>query len=77
MILFEIKKVFSKSMSKIALLVLVAALVIVSILTINNLEYIDYSDGQNMFLPGLPQQVNSGMRKMSGPATLRKTCWQK
>ena len=53
MILFEIKKVFSKSMSKIALLVLVAALVIVSILTINNLEYIDYSDGQKHVFTGI------------------------
>lgn len=53
MILFEIKKVFSKSMSKIALLVLVAALIIVSILTINNIEYIEYVDGQKQVSTGI------------------------
>lgn len=41
MIRFEMKKVFSKSMNKIAFLVLTAALVIVSILTINRVEYVN------------------------------------
>lgn len=52
MILFEMKKIFSKSISKMALLVLTGALVIVSILTINNVEYIAYDQGQKQVYTG-------------------------
>lgn len=41
MLRFEVKKIFSKTANKIAFLVLTAALVIVSILTINRVEYVD------------------------------------
>lgn len=41
MILYEIKKIFSKSMNKIVLIFLILILVIVSMLTINRVEYID------------------------------------
>lgn len=41
MIGFEIKKVFSKPRNKAALLFLIATLIIVSILTINNVRYVD------------------------------------
>ncbi len=52
MILFEMKKIFSKSISKMALLVLTGALVIVSILNINNVEYIAYDQGQKQVYTG-------------------------
>lgn len=41
MIRYEIKKIYSKLMNKIMLLFLVAMLIVVSILTINRVEYID------------------------------------
>ncbi|MHC1723874.1 MAG: ABC transporter permease [Aminipila sp.] len=41
MIGFEIKKVFSKSINKVALLFLIVTFIIVSILTINNVRYVD------------------------------------
>lgn len=41
MLLYEIKKVFSKSKNRIAVIVLFAILVITSILTINRVEYVD------------------------------------
>lgn len=53
MIRFEIKKIFSKSMNKMALIVLTAALVIVCILTINNIEYIEYINGQKKVSTGI------------------------
>lgn len=43
MIRFEIKKVFSKSINKVALLFLIVTLIVVSILTINNVRYVDES----------------------------------
>nr|WP_315019832.1 ABC transporter permease subunit [uncultured Aminipila sp.] len=41
MIQFEIKKVFSKPINKAALLFLIVTLIVVSILTINNVRYVD------------------------------------
>lgn len=41
MIQFEIKKVFSKPINKAALLFLIGTLIVVSILTINNVRYVD------------------------------------
>lgn len=41
MIRFELKKIFSKSKNKAALLLLVVILIVVSILTINKVEYVD------------------------------------
>lgn len=41
MMRFEIKKVFSKNVNKIALLTLLVILVIVSMLTVNRVEYTD------------------------------------
>lgn len=41
MIRYEIKKIFSKSMNKIVLLFLIVTLIVVSILTINRVEYVD------------------------------------
>lgn len=41
MIRFEIKKVFSKPINKAALLFLIVTLIVVSILTINNVRYVD------------------------------------
>ena len=38
---FEIKKVFSKPKNKVAVIVLLIALAITSILTINRVEYVD------------------------------------
>ncbi|MDK2587342.1 ABC transporter permease [Romboutsia sedimentorum] len=46
MILFEIKKVFSKSINKLTLLILIVLLIAVSILTINKVEYVD-ENGNN------------------------------
>lgn len=41
MVRFEIKKIFSKSTNKLTMLVLVASLIMVSMLTINKVEYVD------------------------------------
>ena len=41
MLNFELKKVFSKSMNKIVILLMVVITIITSILTINRVEYVD------------------------------------
>jgi hypothetical protein len=71
MIRFEIKKIFSKSMNKMALIVLTAALVIVSILTINNIEYIEYINGQKKVSTGIAaaQKIRDAKNQWAGPLT--------
>lgn len=44
MLRYEIKKVFSKSKNRIAVVVLFVILVITSILTINRVEYVDETE---------------------------------
>ena len=41
MLRFEIKKVFSKTVNKIALLILVVALLVVSFFAVNSVDYVD------------------------------------
>lgn len=48
MLRFEIKKVFSKSKNRIAVMVLFVILVITSILTINRVEYVDENGNQSV-----------------------------
>lgn len=48
MLRFEVKKVFSKSKNKIAVIVLFIVLIITSVLTINRVEYVDEDGGHSV-----------------------------
>lgn len=48
MLRFEVKKVFSKSKNKIAVIVLFIILIVTSILTINTVEYVDKDGGHSV-----------------------------
>ena len=48
MLRFEVKKVFSKSKNKIAVIVLFIILIVTSVLTINSVEYVDEDGGHSV-----------------------------
>ncbi|MCI9174532.1 MAG: ABC transporter permease [Lachnospiraceae bacterium] len=71
MIRFEIKKIFSKSINRMALTVLAVALIIVSILTVNNIEYREDTGGQRKVYTGIAaaKKLRDAKNQWAGPLT--------
>lgn len=68
MILFEMKKVFSKSRNRLAVLFLLVILIIISILTINQVEYVD-KDGNSSTGIAAARNLRTEKNKWAGYVT--------
>ena len=67
MLKFEIKKVFSKARNKVAVLVLLVVLVVVSMLTINRIEYTDASGNSSTGITAATK-LRQDRNQWAGPA---------
>ena len=71
MLKFEIKKVFSRFKNKVALLLLLVILIVISMLTMNRVEYRD-TDGKA--LSGIAAARKLRTEKITGLVILQKMC---
>ena len=68
MLKFEMKKVFSKPKNRIAVLVMILVLIVLSFLTINRVEYVD-EDGNHSTGISAARELRAAKNEWAGPLT--------